>query len=276
MEIRDKVILITGASEGIGARLALQLRQRGAKLSLLSLPAPGFQDLESDDTLVVVGDITLDQVRRAAVQQTLDRFGHIDVLINNVGVGLYAPPSTVDLELSKRLFDINVFAPLALSQLVVPHMRSRRTGTIVNVGSVGGRVALPWAAMYCASKFTVHAINDSLRRELRDDGIRVMKVCPGIVDTKFRDHVLAGVAPGPVADIRRVVSADLVARAIIRGLEAGSRTVFVPLIARAFVALESLSSRVMDWYVRRQWQPDLPQVIFSKAERQMVDPERGT
>lgn len=124
-------------------------------------------------------------------------------------------------------------------------MRSCRTGVIVNVGSAGGRVALPWAAMYCASKFAVHAINDSLHRELRGDGIVVAKVCPRIVDTKFRDHVLAGLPPGPVADIRRVISADSVARAIIHGIEAGSQTISVPPIARAFMALESVSSRVM-------------------------------
>ena len=84
-------------------------------------------------------------------------------------------------------------------------------------------------------------------------GIRVVKVCPGIVDTKFREHVLAGKAPEPVGRITRVVSAEQVAQAIVLGIESGARTVYIPAIARAFVALEALSSTIMDWYVRRQW-----------------------
>lgn len=251
--MENKVVLITGASEGIGAACAGQLRKKGAKLSLTALPGPGFQDHSDGQELVSAGDITDDGFRRALVAKTLDRFGRVDVLINAVGVGLYAPPSTVDVELSKRLFDINVFAPLALTQLIIPGMRARGSGTIVNLGSVGGRVSLPWSVMYCATKFAVHAVNDSLRRELSGSGIRVVKVCPGIVDTKFREHVLAGKAPEPVSRISRVVSAEQVARAIVSGIESGARTVYVPAIARAFVALEALSSTTMDWYVRRQW-----------------------
>jgi short-subunit dehydrogenase len=89
-----------------------------------------------------------------------------------------------------------------------------------------------------------------LHRELSGTGIRVMKVCPGIVDTKFRDHVLAGTAPGRVEDIRRVVSADQVARAVIRGVECGKRTVFVPRIGFIFTSLDVFAPRVMDWYLR--------------------------
>jgi short-subunit dehydrogenase len=249
----NKVVLITGASEGIGAACARQLRKKGAKLSLTARPGPGFEDHSDSHELVFAGDITDDGFRRTLVRRTVDQFGRIDVLINNVGVGLCAPPSTVDVELSKRMFDINIFAPLALTQLIIPDMRTRGSGTIVNLGSVGGRVSLPWSVMYCATKFAVHAVNDSLRRELSNSGIRVVKVCPGIVDTKFRDNVLAGEAPGPVSRISRVVSAEQLARAIVSGIESGARTVYVPPIARAFMALESLSSTIMDLYVRRQW-----------------------
>jgi short-subunit dehydrogenase len=84
-------------------------------------------------------------------------------------------------------------------------------------------------------------------------GIRVMKVCPGIVDTKFRDHVLAGTAPGRVEDIRRVVSADNVAHAIVRGVEKGKRTVFVPRIGMIFTSLEFFAPRVMDWYLKEKF-----------------------
>jgi short-subunit dehydrogenase len=118
------------------------------------------------------------------------------------------------------------------------------------MGSVGGKVSLPWAVMYSATKWALHCVDDSLHRELAGTGIRVIKVCPGIVDTKFREHVLAGTAPKRVQDIGRIVSSDEVAIALIRGIERGRRTVFVPKIGFLFTSLDFLAPRVMDWYLR--------------------------
>jgi short-subunit dehydrogenase len=246
----EKVVLITGASEGIGAGCAKLIGQRGAKLALTALPGEDFKREESDSRIVIPGDITSHQTRSEVVRRTIDRFGRIDVMINNAGVGQYGYPTEVDMEISKRMFDVNVFSALALTQLVVPHMRAKKSGVIVNIGSVGGKVSLPWAVMYCATKWALHCVDDSLHRELAGTGIRVMKVCPGIVDTKFRDHVLAGTAPGRVEDIRRVVSPDQVASALIRGIERGKRTVFVPKIGFIFTSLDFFAPRVMDWYLR--------------------------
>lgn len=249
-KLNGKVVLITGASEGIGASCARLMAQCGAKLALTALPSEDFRNEESDSRLVITGDITSEKTRADVVERTINIFGRIDVLINDVGLGQYGYPTEVDTEVSKRMFDVNVFSPLALTQLVVPYMQMEQSGTIVNIGSVGGKVSLPWAVMYCATKWAVHCIDDSLRRELSRSGIRVMKVCPGIVDTKFRDHVLAGAAPGRVKNIRRVVSPDQVAHAIIRGLEHGKRTVFVPRIGTVFTALDFFAPRLMDWYLR--------------------------
>jgi len=115
-----------------------------------------------------------------AVQRTLNSYGRIDVLMNNAGVGLYAVPTEVPAASFSRLLDVNVVAPLALTQLVVAAMREQGSGTIVNVSSVAGTVALPWAAAYSASKSALHALHDSLRIELRGSPIHLIKVCPGI------------------------------------------------------------------------------------------------
>jgi len=246
----EKVVLITGASDGIGASCAKLIGQRGAKLALTALPDESFKPEDSDHRVVVPGDITSAATRSQIVDRALARFGRIDILINNAGVGQYGYPTEVDTEISKRMFDINVFSALALTQLVVPGMRARKSGTIVNIGSVGGKVSLPWAVMYCATKWALHCVDDSLHRELEGTGIRVMKVCPGIVDTKFRDHVLAGAAPDRVEDIRRVVSPDQVAAALIKGIDRGKRTVFVPKIGFIFTSLDFFAPRVMDWYLR--------------------------
>jgi len=246
----EKVVLITGASDGIGASCAKLIGRRGAKLSLTALPGDGFTEEDSESRIVIPGDITSAAIRSEVVERTMARFGRIDVLINNAGVGQYGYPTEVDTEISKRMFDVNVFSALALTQLVVPHMREKKSGTIVNIGSVGGKVSLPWAVMYCATKWALHCVDDSLHRELQGTGIRVIKVCPGIVDTKFREHVLAGTAPGRVEDIRRVVSPDQVASAVMQGVERGKRTVFVPKIGFLFTSLDFFAPRVMDWYLR--------------------------
>lgn len=232
MNLRDKVVIVTGASQGLGEAVARELQKKGALLSLSALPEPGFEERAGDRCLVTPGDLTDGRVRSSVVERTLDRFGRVDALINNAGVGLYAPPSIVDLDLARRLYELNVFAPLALAQLVIPHFRRQGSGSIVNIGSVGGFVSLPWAVMYCSSKFALHAISDSLRRELSQEGIHVMKVCPGIIETKFRDHVLAGHAPARVTDIKRVVTPEQVARGVVRGMERRSRTVYVPWIGK--------------------------------------------
>ena len=151
--IDNKVVLITGASGGIGAACAEQLRRKGAKLSLTDLQHPGFSEFNDNQTVISAGDITVDEFRKRIFQRTMDQFGRIDVLINNAGVGLFTPPSTVDIQLSRRLFEVNVFAPLAMTQLIIPQMRSQSSGTYCNVGSLGGAVSFPWASMYCASKF---------------------------------------------------------------------------------------------------------------------------
>ncbi len=246
---QDKVVMVTGASDGIGAALLRNLNKNGAHVSAIGLEGPGFA-LPQNGNLITVGDITCSATRQQVVDRTLQKYGKIDVLINNAGVGQYGYPSEVDTEVSKKMFDVNVFSALALTQLVLPAMRERKAGTIANIGSVGGKVSLPWAVMYCATKWALHCIDDSLRRELDGTGISVVKVCPGIVETKFRDHVLAGKAPGPVEAIRRVVTPDQVAAATIRGIERRKRSVFVPKIGWVFTTMDAVAPWAMDLYLR--------------------------
>src|SRR5262249_28648003 len=135
---------------------------------------------------------------------------------------------------------------------VIPAMRRRGSGIIVNIGSVGAYVALPWAAAYSSSKFALRSMADSLRLELRRDGIRVVTICPGIVDTKFRQNVLGGVPPSSVTNLRPVVPVERVADAVIRAIESQrSRTIFVPQLGIVFSAMRILTPALMDWYLGR-------------------------
>jgi NAD(P)-dependent dehydrogenase (short-subunit alcohol dehydrogenase family) len=250
----DRVVLITGASRGIGAACVEKFVNRGWKVCGVALPDGEFEPRESESVLSITGDITSEEVRQTAVSEAVRRFGRIDVLVNNVGIGLYASASETSPDLFLRLLETNLVAPLALTRLVIPAMRHRRSGIIINIGSVGAYVALPWAAAYSSSKFALRSMTDSLRVELRRDGIRVVTICPGIVDTKFRQHVLGGAPPSSVKNLRPVVPAERVADAVIQGIESQRcRTIFVPQLGIIFSAMRVLAPALMDWYLGRHF-----------------------
>jgi short-subunit dehydrogenase len=156
-------------------------------------------------------------------------------------MGLYAPASNVPMADARRLFELNFFAPLALTQLVVPHMRERKQGTIVNVSSIAGKVTLPWFTLYSVSKFALGSLTDGLRAELKPHGIHAMTVCPGYVKTEFQAHALGTRPPAAIAKGRRfAITAEKCAEAIARGVERDARTVVVPRIGWVLVGLSCL------------------------------------
>jgi short-subunit dehydrogenase len=251
-----RVALITGGSDGIGAACVQEFLACGWNVSSLALPGRDLDRQSANGILTIAGDVTSPQTREIAVERTLGRYGRIDVLINSAGAGLFGVPSELPLELISRLFDLNVMAPLALSTAVIPVMRRQGKGMIVNLGSVGGFVSLPWAAAYSASKAALHSFHDSLRRELRGGPIHVLNVCPGIVDTRFREHALAGSAPAAVRELRWVVSAEAVARRILRAIDHRSNTVFIPRVGALFALAGLIAPGLMDVYLARFFAAD--------------------
>lgn len=238
MQIQGKVALITGASEGIGAACARVFEARGARLAIVARNTEKLAAVGGPDTLRIAGNITSEEVQQTAVARTVERFGGIDILVNNAGMGLYAPAWKAPMADTRRMFELNVFAPLALAQLVTPHMRERKGGTIVNISSIAGKVVLPWMTLYSVSKFALGALTDGLRAELKADGICVMTVCPGYVKTEFQAHALGANPPEPIAKGKRfAITADECAAAVARGVERETRTVVVPRIGWLLVAL---------------------------------------
>lgn len=226
LSLKGRTVIITGASEGIGAHLATALRARGAKLCLTARNESRLTAAASDD-LVIPGDITDDSVRRAVVSKTAERWGGIDVLINNAGRGSYRAASAEPPEEARALFELNFFAPMALAQLATPHLRRTR-GSLVNVSSIAGQISLPWMPVYSASKFALAAITTAQRAELRRDGVHVMGVFPGYVDTDFQRHATEA-PPAVVASGRRfAVSAADCAETIVEGIEHRRNTVVTP------------------------------------------------
>jgi short-subunit dehydrogenase len=229
MRLDGKVVLITGASQGIGAACAAEFALAGAKLSLAARSEEGMRAAGGPDALVTPADITTAEGRQLVVDRTLERYGAIDILINNAGVGLYSPSWDTSMEEVRRLMELNFFAVIGMTMLVAPHMRSRRSGMVVNVGSIAGKMTLPWLTVYSASKYALGSLTDGLRMELRGAGVGAMLVCPGYVLTGFQKNVIAGQAPPKVIEGRRfAVTAAQCARDIRRGVERGARTVMSP------------------------------------------------
>jgi short-subunit dehydrogenase len=255
MRFDGRAVLITGGSSGIGAACAQRFCELGAQVSIVDKQPPERSD---DKQLLIIGDITDPTVRRGAVERTLSRYGRIDILVNNVGVGMYERASLSTLDDDLHLITTNVLSAVAMAQLVIPHMRAKCEGWIANISSVGAYVGLPWSAAYCASKSAFHSYGESLRRELRGSGIHVSTIVPGIVATEFRQHVISGAAPSGVVNIRRVVSAEDVALAVVRGIAQRRRRIFIPWYGRVFAALDFVLPGVMDAYIARKWSPAEP------------------
>jgi short-subunit dehydrogenase len=230
LDLQNKIVLLTGASSGIGAALAPVLHERGARLALIGRSTAALAELARPTDLVVAADLTNAEQRAAAVAECLATFGHVDVLINNAGAGAYGSTIRMPDDVVRRVFELNFFALLELCQLAVPHMPPG--SLIVNVGSVGGQMILPWMSMYTSAKYAVTALTDCLRVELSVQGIDVMGVYPGHVRTPFQQHSLWGAAPHILSPTRNrfTISSEECARAIVRGMEGRRRTIVIPAI----------------------------------------------
>ncbi len=189
--LTGQVVLITGASSGIGEATARLLAQNGARVVITARRQKRLDTLahELDRTgvnvLAVAGDITVDADRRRWVGAALAKFGRIDALINNAGYGTRGPVEIVPVDAVRRNFETNVFSLLALTQLVLPQMRARGDGCIVNIGSVAGRIARPLSSIYDSTKHALEALTDGLRGELKPFGVRVTLIRPGYIVTEF-------------------------------------------------------------------------------------------
>jgi short-subunit dehydrogenase len=237
MRIDGKVVLITGASQGIGAACAAEFARAGARLSLTARSAERLAKAAPPDALITAGDLTREETRGNVIERTLERYGSIDILINNAGAGLYGSSWNAPMDEVRWLLELNLVAPLAMSQLAAPHMRARRTGMIVNVGSIAGKITLPWLTIYSVSKCALGAFTEGMRMELRRDGIRTMIVCPGYVRTAFQQNAHGGSPPEAMIRGKRfAITAERCATAIRKGVERDARTVVTPRSAWLLIA----------------------------------------
>jgi short-subunit dehydrogenase len=250
MELRDKVAVITGASEGIGAACAQLAYDRGARLALVARSGERLARIAPPDSLMIPADLAEQDQRMTVINRVVEHFGRIDLLINNAGQGLYGPTADVPLADARQLFEINFFAALHLCQLAIPHMGG---GTcIANVCSVAAKMTVPWSTLYSAAKYALDSLSDGLRMELAPKGIHVLSICPGHVRTGFQSHAVRGKPPVPILTSRNrfVISAEECARDIVRAIEREAKTIVTP----AIYWLPILAGRFLPGLIERRFQ----------------------
>jgi short-subunit dehydrogenase len=231
MDFKDQVILITGASDGIGKRLALDLAARGAVVagcgrSIARLKETLKEVRRTSPSSTMIGcDVSDAEQVRGMVAKILADFGKIDVLINNAGVGMRRPFMETDLAIVEEIMRVNYLGAVYCAREVLPSMIERRDGHILNISSGAGLMGVLNMAAYCASKFALNGWSESLYYELKPLGVHVSIVCPGSVATDFNRRFRDSEPKSPTGAI---IPAETVARAVIDVLESKRFEVVLP------------------------------------------------
>jgi short-subunit dehydrogenase len=275
-QLAGQVVIVTGASAGIGEATARRLARGGAKVVISARRQERLDALAREldpsggNVFAVAADITRDTDRRRLVDSTMQRFGRIDALVNNAGFGTRGPVEIVPVDAIRKNYETNLFSLIALTQLVLPTMRAQGGGCVVNIGSVAGRIARPLSSIYDSTKHALEAITDGLRGELRPFGVNVTLIRPGFILTEFVDAANAASADivanaGPYArfykgygentkSMRRVAGVpDDIARLVEKALSSDHPAPRYngPFHARIFLLLKwLLPTRAIEWMLR--------------------------
>ena len=251
--LKGRSVIITGASSGIGAAAAQAFAGAGAKLVLA---ARRFDRLESlavrleTEALPIACDVTREADVQAVFERTIDRFGRVDVLVNNAGVGLLEPIASTSAAHWQRLLAVNLTGTFYGIKHAIEPMRASGGGRILNVASWAGLRAVPWMSAYSAAKFAVVGLSEAARIELEPYNIRVCAICPPRVSTEFfqvmhRDSRFQAAAAGPVLRPRRV------ARVIVRTARRPRAVVSIGIPAKTALWVDKWCRPLVDWGMRR-------------------------
>lgn len=181
----EKVILITGASSGIGFDAAQTLAQQGHRVFAAARRTELMEPLKAYGVHVIKMDVTDEKTMQDGVETVIQYMGHIDVLINNAGYGYFGAIENVPMEEARRQLEVNVFGLARLTQLVLPYMRQQKSGRIINTSSIAGKMVFYMGGWYNVTKYSVEAFSDALRMEMKPYGIDVIKIEPGAIKTDW-------------------------------------------------------------------------------------------
>ncbi|ASG67656.1 oxidoreductase [Francisella halioticida] len=182
------LVVITGASSGIGAAIAKRFSDDGYSLLLIGRRIEKIQELNLPNTIIRKVDVTDSQALKNAIKEAEAEYGPVDCLVNNAGLMLLGQIDTQDSIEWQKMYDVNVLALLNGMQAVLGDMKTRKSGTIINVSSIAGKKSFPNHAAYVGTKFAVSSMSENVREEVADDNVRVMTICPGAVETELLSH----------------------------------------------------------------------------------------
>ena len=247
---QDQIVVVTGASSGIGRAVALAFGAAGARVALVARSAGNLEALEEEmhrngwSCVAVPADVTDRGQVAAMVVAVQERWGRIDILVNNAGIGAHGPFWWTPYEDFERIVRVNLFGVAYCTSAVLPHMIRQRSGKIVNVSSYIGKRAYPGNAAYCASKFALEGFSEALRVEVRHHGIHVIQVCPGLTETAFFDHLLH--TGGHRRPERPGMSPDKVAALLLDATRRNKREIVITLRGKVVVLFDKLFPALLD------------------------------
>jgi len=255
MKVPASNVLITGASGGIGSAIARQLAERGAAVVLVGRDPMKLKSLAEDLKYTrarvrqLEADITAPGMPACIVRRALEQVDSIDILINCAGVQNFGFSTEETADQTAALFGVNTVAPIALINAVLPHMLARRSGQIVNVGSIFGSIGFPCFASYSASKFALRGFSEALRRELTGTGVGVTYVAPRFTRTSFNRSAVNRMASALKMNQDHPAS---VATSVIRAIESNGRNRYIGWPEKLFVRVNSILPRLVDLPLMRQ------------------------
>jgi len=259
LDLTDRIVLITGGSRGLGLLMAREAGHQGAHVVIAARDEAELlraqRDLQAHDICasILVADVATEAQAQRMISQVIERYGRLDVLINNAGVIMVGPVDHMSVADFEEAMATHFWGPLHTMLAAMPHMRENGGGRIVNISSIGGKIGVPHLAPYCASKFALTGVSTSLRAELARYGISVTTVCPGLMRTGspfnawFKGRHRAEFAWFAIADSMPLLSIDgrRAAAHIIEAMRLGKAELIVSWPARLAVAAEGLAPNVL-------------------------------
>jgi short-subunit dehydrogenase len=258
-DLKGKRILITGASSGIGRCVAEQLAAKGARLALVGRSADRLQDLAANlsaagtDAIAIAGDVTVEEDRQRMVRATVEKFGGLDVLINNAGVASWAHFADSSEEILRQIMEVNFFAPAELIRIAIPELTRGQQPAILNVGSMCGRRGMPAWPEYSASKFGLCGLTEALRGEMARFGIDVLLVLPGLTRSSLQEHMLLCRGKEKI-DFKAGMDPAIVAQGIVDALAKNRTETVLGREARWMLRVNRYAPRLVDWLIGRRVQ----------------------
>ena len=258
MSLKNKVIIITGASSGIGHAMAIEFASRGANLVLAARQyvtlceiAQNLQQQYNIRAIAVQCDVSIEEECQHLVKQTIATFKTIDILVNNAGISMRALFKDAEVNVLKTLFDVNFWGTVYCTKYALPHI-TKTKGSIVGVSSIAGYKGLPGRTGYSASKFAMNGFLDSLRVENLKNGVHVMTACPGFTASNIRNTALTkdgSQQSESSMDEAKMMSAEEVAKRIANGIEGRKRTLIMTFQGKLTVFLSKFLPGFLDGMV---------------------------